>query len=204
MMPMLAGGAACGAACCWQRVLLFALVASAHAFENAQMRKRRRTMTEAISYIKFPEGATSRPPSEAEVRCSACEAVARELMDNMNSDKHKGGTVARLNMLVSTCDKVDRHLPQEMPPLEDGGPRLLHFFPAKQLEKANVGLGEFCTAFVEEYESELDTMIAVAKPVMDTSAARGMPRYVQARGACLRPRHVRWRVMSAVACTTSL
>ena len=149
-------------------LVLMGLAACGHAFENAAMRKRNRGMREATSFINVPGY------SEAEVRCAACEAIASTLEKEMSTDKHKGGTVDRLNMLVSTCDRIDRKLPAELPlPLGDAddpnAPKVLHFFESKAHEQVNqgVGLSEFCTVFIEEYEDELDAVMSKAEPIFD-------------------------------------
>jgi hypothetical protein len=177
------------------RALVLALVASAHASEHAQVEagsegtgkidettsikemeaqvektkavleeRRKQERSASIPLPQLPDGTTSRTHSAAEVRCSACEAVARELMVHMHTDS--GGSDERIETaLASTCDDVDRYLPEELPAKEEGGPPMLHFWPKKRpaADSASVGLGSFCSAMVREYESELRDVMAKAE-----------------------------------------
>ena len=134
------------------RLLTFALLLiSVFSFENAKMRQRKRRLSEATGFLRLPSPGYDFA-DEDDRQCAACEALVREMESHMDSDKHKGGTVARLNMLVSLCDNIDRQIPLT---LGEGDDEVLHFFPQKDMKDgARVGLSEWCTAMIEEFDRD--------------------------------------------------
>lgn len=165
--------------------LTVALLASATAFENAAMRRRNKARREMVSFLNVPGF------SEAETSCAACEAVARSVEDTMRLNKHKEGDVVRLGLLMEACNGIEGQLPMKMPPIEKGGPEVLHFYGSQEsLDKlmksdkgydlSKTGLSEFCDAFVEEFEEELVNVMDTAKPAteaLETPKGVAIPRF---------------------------
>ena len=144
---------------------VLALVALASAFENAKQRQRKAAMKDAVDALNVPGF------SQIEAKCAACEAVARSMEDKMKTGKHLGGAHNRVSVLYDVCDNIEEQLPMTMKPVEEGGPEALHFWkaPKEQLEQLkggqikDIGLGEFCTAVVGEYEEELSGVMDKAQ-----------------------------------------
>ena len=151
----------------WILASVLALVALASAFENAKQRQRKAAMRDAVDALNVPGF------SQIEAKCAACEAVARSMEDKMKTGKHLGGAHDRLSVLYDVCDNIEENLPMTMKPIEEGGPEALHFWkaPKQQLDELkggqikDIGLGEFCTAVVGEYEEELSGVMESAKPL---------------------------------------
>lgn len=144
------------------------LLALTDAFENAKMRERKRKVKEAASYLRIPKFSMD------EQRCAACESVAQSIEKKMGMDVHKGGYVEQLALLMSACDGIDAEVtPAELPDPEgneDSLRKVLHFAPSPKdtgtIERPMpVGLGEYCTTLVEEFEDELVEMIGSAKAI---------------------------------------
>ena len=146
------------------------LVAVVVGFENAQMRRRTQKVKEAGSYLRVPGYTID------EQRCAACEAVAQSIEGRMKNDAHKGGYVEQVALLMSACDRIDETVhPSELKMPAGSGQETLpeekkvlqfakmHLDGDKQT--VSVGLGEFCTTLVEEFEDELVEMIASAKSI---------------------------------------
>ena len=69
---------------------------------------------------------------------AACEATASKLEDAMKHDKHKGGKVARLTLLASMCDGIEKRLPAEMDdPDDESNPKVVHFMPGSVAAMGN-------------------------------------------------------------------
>ncbi len=183
---------------------------SVSAFENAKIRQRKVTLSEAAAAIRIPYTEESRDRfSTEEVQCAACEATARSLEYLMRNDEHKGGVAQRWNLLVSVCDKIDQHVPTTLAALEEGGKEALSFWPpsqewlstmkGKSWTPPMLGLREYCTVFVEEFEDELSEVMKNAEPVsaetmskaskmahgiLHDGNAADMPRYELKEATC--------------------
>lgn len=184
--------------CCASRLAVLAVVAlaaSAAAFENAEMRRRKKARKEIVSFLNVPGY------EPAAVACAACEAVARQVEDVMKNNQHKTDDVMRLGLLMESCQGIENQLPIPMPPVEEGGEPVLHFGmdPRKlaELKRAKdgavdlnkPGLGEFCDALVEEYEQELKTVMDTATPlsaVGQTLMGKAVPRFELKEDICVR------------------
>ena len=108
--------------------------------------------------------------------------------------------VVRLGLLMEACTGIDVQLPMKMPPMEPGGPEVLHFFGSpEELEKVKqsdkgydltkTGLSEYCDAFVEEFEEELVGVMDAAKPYTDSvanSMGKAIPRFELKEDICVK------------------
>ena len=143
--------------------VVLAVATLAAGFENARMRSRTKKMKEISSFVKVPGFGGE------ETLCAACEAVAQSLEAQMKTDQHKESPVVRTAKLMETCDYIDNYFPATLKPISQGGPEVLHFVKAKPKDlkegEARVGLSEYCTALVEEYEEELSAVMDAAQPI---------------------------------------
>lgn len=170
-------------------------------FENAQMKKRRKKIKEASSYLRIPHF------SQEQQQCAACEAIAQNFEELMREDKHKGGYVEQMAIVNSVCDGIDdKYMPSDMeaPKAAEGADaesKVLHFAKIPPGKRGGVGeiprtgLSEFCTALTEEFEDDLLTMVAEAEPVdsaltkqlgIGSGGADAMPRYELKDATCVR------------------
>jgi len=172
----------------WMVECVFVIVMLCAGFENSAMRQRKRALQDAVEEIKVPIGSYS----QEEIQCAACEAVSRNLADAMSSGRHKAGAVERIAVLYEACEGIETKLPAELPPKEDGGDKVLHFWTPQDMEAlrstdvSKIGMKQYCNTLVEEFEDAIVEEMTSAKEVTSMTAVKGLSRYSMVEALCVR------------------
>ena len=132
-----------------------------------------------------------------EQNCAACEAVAQGIERQMSLDHHKSGRRQAIELLVNACDNIDGRsrlqeldaMPSDDERLRDGGGigdgrgkvLTLHTFRPDELKLIeqrmdlraeligpSVGLDEYCSALIEDFEDVLVETMVTATPLDDS------------------------------------
>ena len=158
-------------------LLVLCCASLALAFESGEQKAKKRALRSAAKGLTIGEYVDEF--KLVDITCAACEATARSIEKEMNLGKHRGDTVGRLEMMYTACETVDLNIPQVMPPNEEGGPRVLHFFPAKgaspgELDNLHLGLQSYCNVLVEEYEDELEAALKKSEAAATSGILKGV------------------------------
>ena len=178
------------------------IAALAVAFESGEQKERKRALKAAAKGLRL--GDYKDKFSLKEVQCAACEATARSFENEMKLGRHRGDGVGRLSMLYAACEHMDDQIPMEMDSATEGAGKVLHFFNNPQVDVSklgSLGLGEFCTTMVEEFEEELADKINGAEAAVATGMPVRLRAHVSASGCkqaalcfSLCGRHVCWHI----------